>query len=107
MLRARVDRHRCVGAGTCIRIAPTAFDRYRGDFAKASLADATSLEEEVLGEAALACPTGAIVVEEIEEPLPWQPRSNEAPRRVEKTFIFTDISARPTWSRGSPTRRVG
>jgi class 3 adenylate cyclase len=91
MLRARVDRHRCVGAGTCITIAPTAFDWYRGDFAKASVADATSVEDEVLREAALACPTGAIVVEEIEELLPWQLRGKEAPRRVEKTFMFTDI----------------
>ena len=91
MLRARVDRHRCVGAGTRITIAPTAFDWYRGDFAKASVADATSVEDEVLHEAALACPTGAIVVEEIEELLPWQLRGKEAPRRVEKTFMFTDI----------------
>jgi class 3 adenylate cyclase len=91
MLRARVDRHRCVGAGTCITIAPTAFDWYRGDFAKAGVADATSVEDEVLREAALACPTGAIVVEEIEELLPWQLRGKEAPRRVEKTFMFTDI----------------
>jgi class 3 adenylate cyclase len=91
MLRARVDRHRCVGAGTCITIAPTAFDWYRGDFAKAGVADATSVEDEVLREAALACPTGAIVVEAIEELLPWQLRGKEAPRRVEKTFMFTDI----------------
>ena len=91
MLRARVDRHRCVGAGTCITIAPTAFDWYRGDFAKASVADATSVEDEVLREAALACPTGAIAVEEIEELLPWQLRGKEAPRRVVKTFMFTDI----------------
>jgi ferredoxin len=25
-IRARVDRHKCVGAGNCITIAPTAFD---------------------------------------------------------------------------------
>ena len=62
-----------------------------GDFAKASVADATSVEDEVLREAALACPTAAIVVEEIEELLPWQLRGKEAPRRVEKTFMFTDI----------------
>ena len=91
MLRARVDRHRCVGAGTCITIAPTAFDWYHGDFSKAGVADTTSVEDEVLREAALACPTGAIVVEEIEELLPWQLRGKEAPRRVEKTFMFTDI----------------
>jgi class 3 adenylate cyclase len=91
MLRARVDRHRCIGAGTCITIAPTAFDWHEGDFSKAGVVDPGSVEDELLREAALACPTGAIVVEEIEEFLPWQLRGKEGPRRVEKTFMFTDI----------------
>ncbi len=91
MLRARVDRHRCIGAGSCITIAPTAFDWHEGDFAKAGVVDPTSVEDELLREAALACPTGAIVVEEVEELLPWQLRGKEGPRRVEKTFMFTDI----------------
>ena len=90
-LRARVDRHRCVGAGTCITIAPTAFDWHEGDFAKSGVIDPASVEDELLREAALACPTGAIVVEEVEELLPWQLRGKEGPRRVEKTFMFTDI----------------
>ena len=92
-LRARVDRHRCIGAGTCITIAPTAFDWYKGDFAKAGVVDAASVEDEVLREAALACPTGAITIEEVEELLPWQLRGKDAPRRVEKTFMFTDIES--------------
>ena len=91
MLRARVDRHRCIGAGTCITIAPTAFDWHEGDFAKADVIDAASVDAELLREAALACPTAAITVEEVEELLPWQLRGKEAPRRVEKTFMFTDI----------------
>jgi len=91
VLRARVDRHRCIGAGTCITIAPTAFDWYQGDFAKADVIDASSVEDEMLREAALACPTGAISVEEVEELLPWQLRGKGVPRRVEKTFMFTDI----------------
>jgi class 3 adenylate cyclase len=96
MLRARVDRHRCVGAGTCITIAPTAFDWHEGDFSKAGVIDAASVEEDLLREAALACPTGAIVVEEVAELLPWQLRGKEAPRRVEKTFMFTDIERSTT-----------
>jgi class 3 adenylate cyclase len=92
MLRARVDRHRCIGAGTCITIAPTAFDWHEGDFAKAGVVDPASVEDELLREAALACPTGAIVIEVVEELLPWQLRGKEAPRRVEKTFMFTDIA---------------
>ncbi len=91
MLRARVDRHRCVGAGTCITIAPTAFDWHEGDYSKAGVIEPESVEEELLREAALACPTAAIVIEEVEELLPWQLRGKEAPRRVEKTFMFTDI----------------
>jgi len=91
VLRARVDRHRCVGAGTCITIAPTAFDWHEGIFSKSAVIDPTSVDDELLREAALACPTAAIVVEEVEELLPWQLRGKEAPRRVEKTFMFTDI----------------
>ena len=92
MLRARVDRHRCVGAGNCITIAPTAFDWLKGDFGKADVIDAESVEEELLRAAALACPTDAIVIEEMEELLPWQLRGKTGPaRRVAKTFMFTDI----------------
>lgn len=91
MLKVRVDRHRCVGAGNCITIAPTAFDWYRGDFSKAAVIDVESVEEELLREATLACPTQAIQIEEVEEFLPWQLRGKSTPRRVQKTFMFTDI----------------
>jgi class 3 adenylate cyclase len=92
MLRARLDRHKCVGAGNCITIAPTAFDWLRGDFGKAEVLDVDTVEEEQLREAALACPTAAIEVEEVEELLPWQLRGTRgATRRVAKTFMFTDI----------------
>jgi class 3 adenylate cyclase len=92
MLRARVDRHRCVGAGNCITIAPTAFDWLEGDLAKAEVIDAANVEEELLREAALSCPTQAIEIEEREELLPWQLRGKAGPpRRVVKTFMFTDI----------------
>ena len=91
MLRARVDRHRCVGAGNCITLAPTAFDWHEGDFAKADVIDATGIEEELLRLAAFSCPTQAIEIEEVEQLLPWQLRGKVAPRRVQKTFMFTDI----------------
>jgi class 3 adenylate cyclase len=92
-LRVRVDRHRCIGAGNCITIAPTAFDWHKGDFLKADVIDADSVDEEVLREAKLACPTLAIEIEDIQELLPWQLRTatNATPRRVMKTFVFTDI----------------
>ena len=92
MIRARIDRHRCIGAGNCITIAPTAFDWVKGDLLKAAVVDAESVEEELLREAALSCPTDAIEIEEVEELLPWQLRGKTGPdRRVLKTFMFTDI----------------
>jgi len=91
-IRARVDRHKCIGAGNCITIAPTAFDWLNGDFGKAEVVDPASVEEELLREAAFACPTGAIVIEDVAELLPWQLRGKAGPtRRVLKTFMFTDI----------------
>jgi class 3 adenylate cyclase len=93
MLQVRIERHRCIGAGNCITIAPTAFDWLKGEFLKSELVDATSVEEEVLREAMLSCPTQAIIIEEVEERLPWQLRGTRTlePQRVVKTFMFTDI----------------
>jgi len=91
-LRVRVDRHKCIGAGNCITIAPTAFDWLRGDLGKAEVLDVESVEDDLLREATFACPTGAIVIEEMSELLPWQLRGKTAPnRRVLKTFMFTDV----------------
>ncbi len=69
MLRIRIDRHRCIGAATCMHVAPTAFHWRPGDYGKAEVLDPTSVEGEVLREAALACPTQAIVLEEVEPAL--------------------------------------
>jgi class 3 adenylate cyclase len=93
MLHVRIERHRCIGAGNCIAIAPTAFDWLSGEFLKADVVDATSVDEELLREAMLSCPTQAIVIEEVEERLPWQLRGirTQEPQRVAKTFMFTDI----------------
>ena len=64
-IRARVERHKCVGAGNCITLAPTAFDWLAGDFGKADVVGADSVDEEVLRAAAFACPTAAIVLEDV------------------------------------------
>ena len=91
-LRVRVDRHKCIAAGNCITIAPTAFDWLVGDFGKADVVEPESVDDELLRAAAFACPTGAIVVEDVEDLLPWQLRGKVAPnRRVLKTFMFTDV----------------
>ena len=93
MLNVRVDRHRCVGAGNCITLAPTAFDWFKGQNFKAEVVDVTSVDPELLRQAALSCPTQAIVIEDVTELLPWQLRAArpQEPRRVVKTFMFTDI----------------
>src|SRR5947207_6825418 len=90
--RVRIDRHKCIGAGNCMTIAPTAFDWLHGDIGKADVIGSDTVEEEMLREAVMACPTGAVVIEETQDLLPWQLRGKVAPtRRVEKTFMFTDI----------------
>jgi class 3 adenylate cyclase len=91
-LRVRVDRHKCIGAGNCISLAPTVFDWLKGDAGKAEILDPDSVDDELLREAAFACPTWAVVVEDVEDLLPWQLRGRSAPaRRVLKTFMFTDV----------------
>ena len=91
-LVVRVDRHKCIGAGNCITIAPTAFDWLKGDFGKADVLDPDSVDDVELREAAFACPTAAIVIEDVAELLPWQLRGRAEPkRRVLKTFMFTDV----------------
>ncbi len=91
-LVVRVDRHKCIGAGNCITLAPTAFDWLPGDYGKAEVLGAETVEDDVLYEAAFACPTAAIVIEEVTELLPWQLRGRTEPRRrVLKTFMFTDV----------------
>lgn len=91
-IRARVDRHKCIGAGNCITLAPTAFDWLAGDYGKSDVVGPGSVDEEVLRAAAFACPTAAIILEDVAELLPWQLRGKAGPtRRVLKTFMFTDI----------------
>ena len=93
MFQVRIDRHRCIGAGNCISIAPTAFDWLKGEFFKVENVDATSVEDELLRVAVLSCPTQTIVIEDVEELRPSQLLGTrpQAPLRVVKTFMFTDI----------------
>jgi class 3 adenylate cyclase len=91
-IQVRIDRPRCIGAGNCIAIAPTAFDWLTGDFGKAAVLDIDTIDAEVLREAVMSCPTQAITLEEVGDLLPFQVRSEAGTsRRVAKTFLFTDI----------------
>jgi ferredoxin len=68
-LRVVIDRRRCIGAGTCIVLAPSAFHWRQGDFLKPELLDVSTVDDDVLREVAAACPTQAIVLEEVVEGL--------------------------------------
>lgn len=62
-IRVTVDKRRCMGAGNCIAVAPTAFKWKNDEPVKAEPLDGESVDEEVLREAAISCPTYAIVVQ--------------------------------------------
>ena len=63
-VRVTVDRRRCIGAGTCIFLAPTAFNWRDENRLKAEVLDPETVEDEVLRMADAACPTQAIIIEE-------------------------------------------
>lgn len=69
-LRVIIDRKRCIGSGNCLYVAPTAFQWRQGDLLKPEPADPNTVEDDVLYEAAAACPTQAIVIEDVEEHSP-------------------------------------
>lgn len=66
-MKVVIDRRRCIGAGTCVVLAPSAFRWRQGDFLKPELLDPSTVDEDVLREVAAACPTQAIVLEEVFE----------------------------------------
>lgn len=64
-----IDRRRCIGAGTCITLAPTAFQWRKGDFLKPEVLDLSTVDEDALREIVIACPTQALVLEEVIDPV--------------------------------------
>jgi ferredoxin len=66
-VRLVIDRRRCIGAGTCIVLAPSALQWRKGDFLKPEITDLSTVDEDVLREVVAACPTEAIVLEEVFE----------------------------------------
>ena len=64
-VRVVIDRRRCIGAGTCITLAPTAFQWRKGDFLKPEVLDLSTVDEDTLREIVIACPTHALVLEEV------------------------------------------
>jgi ferredoxin len=68
-VRVVIDRRRCIGAGSCLALAPSAFQWRKGDFLKPELLDESTVDDDMLREVAAACPTQAIVLEEVVESL--------------------------------------
>jgi ferredoxin len=64
-VRIIIDRKRCIGAGSCITLAPTAFQWRKGDFLKPEVLDLSTVDEDTLREVVIACPTQALVLEEV------------------------------------------
>ncbi|HWB87748.1 MAG TPA: ferredoxin [Acidimicrobiia bacterium] len=68
-MRLVIDRRRCIGAGSCVTLAPTALQWRKGDFLKPEVLDLTTVDEDTLRELVIACPTQALVLEEVVETL--------------------------------------
>lgn len=59
--KVMVDRKTCIGAATCIVIAPDAFEMDNENIAIVK-ADALNVDDDTLLMAAQSCPTGAIIL---------------------------------------------
>jgi ferredoxin len=61
MLKIKIDRELCSGAGNCVALAPTVFKLDKTN--KAVILDPDSIDDEALMEAAESCPENAIILE--------------------------------------------
>ena len=61
-MKVRVNRDLCRGLGNCVVLAPMVFKLDKAN--KAVVADATSVDDHRLFEAAESCPENAIVLED-------------------------------------------
>ncbi|HEY8477667.1 MAG TPA: ferredoxin, partial [Chloroflexota bacterium] len=60
MVRVRADRRRCIGAASCVILAPRVFDLDADG--KVVVLDPMSADDEIVLEAAESCPVDAIEV---------------------------------------------
>jgi len=63
-MKVRIDRDLCIGARSCITIAPDVFALDDEDIA--IVLDPSAADEETLMEAAEACPMDAVIIEDEE-----------------------------------------
>jgi ferredoxin len=70
-MRVRVDKEKCIGTGTCVRLAPAVFE-FDPELL-AQVKDPNGADRDIVLEAARKCPTHAIEVDdELGRPL-WPP----------------------------------
>ncbi len=71
-LRVSADLSRCIASANCVSVAPTAF---RVDMAldEVMLLDTGSVDRQTLIDAAMACPTRALYVDEADGTPIWPP----------------------------------
>jgi len=63
-VKVRVDRDLCIGVGNCVAYAPTVFELDHEN--KAVVLDPSSVDDNILLEAAKSCTENAIIVEDDE-----------------------------------------
>ena len=63
-MKVKVDRELCIGVGNCVAIAPGVFKLDQQN--KAVSAEASSVDEQTLWDAAESCPENAIILEDNE-----------------------------------------
>jgi len=63
-MKVKVDRKLCIGVGNCVALAPKVFKLDREN--KAVAADGSSVDEQILWDAAQSCPENAIILEDDE-----------------------------------------
>ena len=61
-MKVKVDRELCIGVGNCVAIAPGVFKLDQQN--KAVAAEAPSVDEQTLWDAAESCPEKAIILED-------------------------------------------
>lgn len=64
-----VDQDLCIGAATCVAVAPSVFQL--NEEGKAYILDADSVDEETMLQAAKSCPVNAIIIKDKDGNIIW------------------------------------
>lgn len=64
-----VDQDLCIGAATCVAVAPTVFQL--NEEGKAYILDADSVDEQTMLQAAKSCPVNAIIIKDKDGNIVW------------------------------------